>query len=135
MSLDVYETVRYTRRLTDGRSERVEGLRVGRFAIRETGDVEAGTRQFSVEHIPTGFRLISVQFMQEAAMIADDISRFSARDPAAKDKVRAAEQIGKKVRDWLKAQEERIRDGYAPRDYRNHYDRYWDRGVDRSRIR
>jgi hypothetical protein len=121
MSLDVYETVRYTRRLKNGKSERVEGLRVGRFAIRETGGVEDGNVRFSVDHISTGFRLIAVRSMQDAAMIVDDISRFSVRDPASRDRARAGEQIGKKVREWLKAQEQRVQAGDAPISYREFF--------------
>ena len=117
MALGVYETVRYTRRLKDGKSERVEGLRVGRFAIRET---EIGDHTiFVVEHTPSGYRVFIAHSLEDAAMLADDLSRFSEKDPSAKDPKRAAAQMGPKIEQWVRIQQPRLDHGDAPLSYRD----------------
>jgi hypothetical protein len=85
---------------------RVRGARVGRFAIRMrwagARQMEFGrpTRPFVVDHINTGAILADVTNFDDALRIADDLSRFSRKDPSARSASRAAEQIGESVVKW-----------------------------------
>lgn len=134
MDLGIYETVRYNRHRKDGKRERVEGLRVGRFAIREL-EVD-GSRRVQVDHTPSGYRVFNTYSSIEfAAMLADDLSRFSAKDPSAKDPKRAAAQMGPKIEAWVREQQQRLDHGDAPRGFREHHHLVEYPPPDRSRIR
>lgn len=85
---------------------RVRGARVGRFAIRMRGagaycpHTGRHTRLFVVDHINTGAILVDVTNFDDALRIADDLSRFSLKDPSARAAKRAVTQIGPAVVEW-----------------------------------
>ncbi len=45
--------------------------------------------------------MIDIESFNDALIIADDLSRFSRKDPSAKDQSRFFEQIGPHVVEWL----------------------------------
>jgi hypothetical protein len=128
MPLGVYNEIRYTIR-GRGSSVRAVGYQIGRFAIRKilNGDELSFASErlefpfYSVDHIPTGYAVMSAQTVEEAAQIADDMSRFSEKDPSSKNPHKAIAQMGRSVDVWRKAQVKRIAGGAAPQSYREFY--------------
>lgn len=113
------------RSLADGRVKeyRVRGVQVGRFAVRHAipgegpgiaGRSDEDDERFvwRVDHIPTGFSVATFETADDAHAFADDISRFSASDPASRDPKRAGKQIGRVVGRWAKDARESNR--YTP---------------------
>lgn len=89
----------------------VNGFQVGRFAVRKRTqlDLEAigrnghsvPVRQYIVDHINTGIIVIDTDTFDDAVMLADDISRFSKRDPRTRDPNKFMAQLGKDIVEWL----------------------------------
>jgi len=105
-----YVEVNYTIRNRDMEEYRVTGIRVGRWAVRKAGDdhpgltwmddEEAAEYPWRVDHIPTGLIAAAFATPEDAYAFADDISRFSLKDPASKNTDRVMAQIGTPVRKW-----------------------------------
>ncbi len=114
--LGVSETVSYKMRWEDGEEKLVEGYRVGRFSVRQSED-----GFWQVDHIATGTKLIGELDYQTAVAMADDVSRFSAQDPASKDRARATRQVGETVKRWIAEQWARQSRGEPVMSYREFY--------------
>jgi hypothetical protein len=105
--------VRYRIRLTSNDREPVTGMRVGRFAVRmcrvgeRVGTSHDGIgrllRAFGVDHIASGLGIADFSTFADALALADDLSRFSRRDPSSRDPWRAVELIGSALVPWLRA--------------------------------
>jgi hypothetical protein len=106
--------VRYRIRLNSGARacESVAGMRVGRFALRrcrvgETvgrpGRPARVLRAFGVDHIASGMGIADFSEFVDALALADDLSRFSRRDPSSRDPWRTIELIGPALMPWLRA--------------------------------
>jgi hypothetical protein len=90
----------------------VSGFQIGRFAIRQRSekDVDAITRsgklvrlrEHIVDHINTGIVLVTLDSFEDAVVVADDVSRFSRKDPSTKDREKFFEQLGEHLINWLK---------------------------------
>lgn len=137
MAFGIYNEIRYKVVFRKDKNARIEsalvsGFQIGRFAFRlvpDTGhqppnvgalfNLEAPF--YNIDHIPTGYSLISVRTAEEAARIADDLSRFSKKDPASKDPIRAKEQFGSKISKWMKSQRENVLAGQPLQGYREFY--------------
>jgi hypothetical protein len=112
MSLGYIEVV-YPSRLVNGHVERTTGVRIGRFAVSFD---EPDRWPWNVDHIGTGFTMGQFDNSEDAYAFADDLSRFSRRDPtaslpprgvpirallAAQDKLYT--QLGEAINDWIDA--------------------------------
>lgn len=105
--------IRYRIRLVSDDRQQVTGMRVGRFAIRmcrpgETvGRRDRGNerllRAFSVDHIASGLGIADFSSFADALALADDLSRFSQRDPSSRDPWRTCELIGPALVPWLRS--------------------------------
>ena len=86
------------------RRESVEGMRVGRFAVRMKHAIsvvgERDARLFIVDHVNTGSAVCDFERFDHALAFADDLSRHSERDPATRDPRRLPDQLGRAVLDW-----------------------------------
>lgn len=89
----------------------VTGYQIGRFAVRSTppnfmvfstDNQPCVTRAWLVDHIPSGFVILSVDTFEEAVVVADDLSRFSKSDPSAKKPANVLKQIGPDMDAWLR---------------------------------
>jgi hypothetical protein len=100
----------------EARLIKVKGYQIGRFGVRTEIDPDdpekhvehhpspGGKGDWRIEHIPTGAFIFSTDDFDTAIAIADDLSRFSAKDPASKDPKVAMRQIGQPVRIWMRDQ-------------------------------
>jgi hypothetical protein len=86
------------------RRDAVEGMRVGRFAVRMK---LAGTvvqlrdaRLFIVDHTNTGCALADFTSFDHALAFADDVSRYSSRDAATRDPAKLPDQLGLALVQW-----------------------------------
>jgi hypothetical protein len=87
------------------------GYQIGRFAIRDrtSEDMRGINREgeripmkkYIIDHVNTGFIVIDSDDWDEAVQLADDISRFSAKDPEAKDLDTFLKQLGPKMVEWI----------------------------------
>lgn len=104
--------IRYAVRGCNGTRFPVRGMRVGRFAVRvaladtvvfaHDRSWSRPHRAFAVDHVGTGCAMGDFTRFDDALALADDISRFSRRDPSSRDPSRAAEQVGGLVVEWLR---------------------------------
>lgn len=100
----VRETGQFRRRV-------VVGVQVGRFAIRCTDpnepcilpDGASGIlgNPYAVDHMASGAGLGDFETWADAVAIADDVSRFSERDPDGKTPTELIEQLGPVMFAWL----------------------------------
>lgn len=86
------------------------GLQIGRFAVRELRPNEllcdgrdTFVARFIVDHVPSGHGLIGTMRLEDAIVIADDVSRFAVTDPDAGHIEQALKQIGPELLDWLRS--------------------------------
>jgi len=105
----------------------VRGTQVGRFAVRQYDARERhgygaddpsrffSLRAWAVDHIPSGLCVCDADTAEDAAKIADDLSRFSAQDPDATTVEALTAQLGPRLIAWVDAL---LDDGKQPLDYR-----------------
>jgi hypothetical protein len=118
VTLGVLESFRFRVNTDVGPEWRV-GYQVGRFAIHEVpkGDnVNPVARHmarplYAVVHVPTGTTFFYAQKPEEALLLADDISRFSAKDPSSKNEIKVVGQLGPNVMRWARVQFGNAREG------------------------
>ena len=85
------------------------GVQIGRFAVRmSAGEVlydadgrNSVARPWSVDHIASGISVLDLHTFEDAVFVADDVSRFSAKDPDATTLDALIEQLGDRVVGWL----------------------------------
>lgn len=96
-------------KLRDQTVARVNALRVGRFAVRGALPEETHIifprylRPWAVVHVNTGTLVGDFSSHGDALAFADDLSRFSAKDPASRDPRRVIKQMGPAVVEWARA--------------------------------
>lgn len=125
MALGSFIKVRYKIPQSDGSQKTVEGVRVGRFSVRQLGVDESRLyhpeEAWGIDHIPTGLVVLRTHTVEEAYRMADDLSRFSARDAASKDLESVRKQLGPKIIAWREAQVSRVSFAQPLQDYREFY--------------
>jgi hypothetical protein len=100
----------------EARIFKVKGYQIGRFGVRTEVDPDDPDKSsehhptpgskghWRIEHIPTGAFIFSVDDFDTAIAIADDLSRFSEKDPSSKAAKVAMRQIGNPLRLWMREQ-------------------------------
>lgn len=90
---------------------RVTGYQIGRFAVRPTppgftvfsmNNKPCVTHAWLLDHIPSGFVVLSLDTFAEAVVVADDLSRFSKSDPSTKNPAKVLQQVGPDMDAWLR---------------------------------
>lgn len=106
---DVSE-IEYAIACTGGVRELRRGTQIGRFAVRTSRGEHAwgwdngnyvASRDFKVDHVPSGIGVCSVETYADAVAFADDLSRFCPVDVDATTIERFAEQIGPDINAWI----------------------------------
>jgi hypothetical protein len=105
----------------EGDNTPVRGAQVGRFAVRHATEEqpEAHSKRvpriedapWRVDHIPTGAIVWAFDNFETAYAVADDLSRFSSKDPSSKDREKAMQQMGTNIGAWMR---DVIAHGYKP---------------------
>lgn len=90
----------------------VAGFQIGRFAIRQRTEKDTDAysksgnlvrlREQIIDHINTGIILVTLDSFEDAVVVADDVSRFSKKDPSTEDQAKFFEQLGPHIIEWLK---------------------------------
>jgi hypothetical protein len=96
-----------------GQWKPVEGLQIGRFAVRlnfvggvnrkrDPGGNTHAVRAYAVDHVPSGLLVADFDAFDKAVAFADDISRFSAHDPSSSSHVALVNELGPDIVRWTR---------------------------------